>query len=66
MLASDTSGAMRKPKTIGVADFIAACLLAHLDKLDAVPVLIFPPVAGATLTPWLDVVGIGMPVKLSA
>ena len=25
MLASDTSGAMRKPKTIGVADFIAAC-----------------------------------------
>lgn len=66
MLATEASGAMRKPEAIGVADFITACLLAHLDKLDAVPVLIFPPVAGATLTPWLDVVGIGMPVKLSA
>lgn len=66
MLATDASGAMRKPKTIGVADFITACLLSHLDKLDAVPVLIFPPVAGATLTPWLDVVGVRMPVKFSA
>ena len=66
MLATDTSGAMRKPKTIGVADFIAACFFAHLDKFDAVSILIFPPVTGTTLTPWLDVIGIGMPVKLSA
>ena len=65
MLAAHAPGAMRKPKTIGVADLISTCLLAHLDKLDAVPIFIFAPVTGATLTPWLDVVGVGMPVKLS-
>lgn len=66
MLAVDASGAMRKPEAIGMADFIATCLFAHLDKLDAVPILILSPIAGATLTPWLDMIGVGMPVKLSA